>query len=111
LAANVVSLKDKENADHNDSIDDTMLLEILSIANGGASEGDIKSKIPRLAKEPNLFNEFIGQLLKSELLGVDDSVSNKFITTDKGLTFLEGYERVAAGSEKTYPPKGLLHAP
>jgi predicted transcriptional regulator len=49
--------------------------------------------------------------LRSELLGFDDTDSDKFMTTDKGLEFLEGYERVATGSAKKEPPKGLLHAP
>jgi predicted transcriptional regulator len=113
-----VSLNNKHDADNNDaintytnnrSVDDRIVLGILSTANGGASEEQIKSQIPALASDGNLLRQYIDLLIRSELLGLNDTMSNQYVTTAKGLRFLEAYERVGAGSDKKEPPKGFLH--
>jgi predicted transcriptional regulator len=92
-------------------IDDNVVLQILSIANGGASENDIKSGIESLASDANLLEGYLEHLMNSGLIGYDDSGAKPrvYITTDNGLRFLKSYERVETGAARHEPPKGLLH--
>jgi predicted transcriptional regulator len=91
--------------------DDNVLLQILSIANGGASENDIKSRIKSLASDTQLLESYLEHLMDSGLIGYDDDRSEPrvYITTDEGLRFLKSFERVETGADRHEPPKGLLH--
>jgi predicted transcriptional regulator len=91
--------------------DDNVILQILSIANGGASENDIKSRIKSLASDTQLLESYLEHLMDSGLIGYDDDRSEPrvYITTDEGLRFLKSFERVETGADRHEPPKGLLH--
>ena len=91
--------------------DDDVVLQILSIANGGASENDIKSRIKSLASDTQLLESYLEHLMDSGLIGYDDDRSEPrvYITTDEGLRFLKSFERVEIGADRHEPPKGLVH--
>jgi predicted transcriptional regulator len=91
--------------------DDNVVLQILSIANGGASENDIKSQIKSLASDTKLLESYLEHLMDSGLIGYEDDgkESRVYITTDEGLRFLKSFERVETGADRHEPPKGLLH--
>ena len=91
--------------------DDNVVLQILSIANGGASENDIKSQIKSLASDTKLLESYLEHLMDSGLIGYEDDKreSRVYITTDEGLRFLKSFERVETGADRHEPPKGLLH--
>jgi predicted transcriptional regulator len=90
--------------------DDNVVLQILSIANGGASENDIKTQIKSLASDTNLLKTYIEHLMDSGLIGYDDrGKSRVYITTEEGIRFLKSFERVETGAARHDPPKGLLH--
>ena len=92
-------------------VDDNVVLQILSIANGGASENDIKSQIKSLESDTKLLKGYLEHLMDSGLIGYDDRGAEPrvYVTTDEGLRFLESFERVQAGADRHEPPKGLLH--
>ena len=92
-----------------DLLNDDIVLQILSIANGGASISEIRSRITNPPQQDVLLNEYLAQLIKSGLIGYDDKDSNIYTTTDEGLRFLESYERVNTGTADHEPPKGLFH--
>jgi predicted transcriptional regulator len=75
--------------------DDKIVLQILSIANGGASEHEIKSQITSLAMadDNKLLNEYVEHLMKSHLIGYDHRTPHVYRTTNKGLRFLESHKR------------------
>jgi predicted transcriptional regulator len=75
--------------------DDKIVLQILSIANDGASEHEIKSQITSLASadDNKLLNEYVEHLMKSHLIGYDHRAPHVYRTTNKGLRFLESYKR------------------
>jgi predicted transcriptional regulator len=92
--------------------DDDVVLQILSIANGGASENDIKSRIKSLAaSDTKLLQSYLEHLMDSGLIGYNDERTEPrvYITTDEGLRFLKSFERVETGADRHEPPKGLLH--
>ena len=91
--------------------DDDVVLQILSAANGGAAENDIKSRIKSLASDSKLLESYLEHLMDSGLIGYDDDRSEPrvYITTDEGLRFLKSFERVETGADRHEPPKGLLH--
>jgi predicted transcriptional regulator len=91
--------------------DDNVVLQILSIANGGASENDIKSQIKSLASDTKLLESYLEHLMDSGLIGYEDDRREPrvYITTDEGLRFLKSFERVETGADRHEPPKGLLH--
>ena len=92
--------------------DDDVVLQILLVANGGASENDIKSQIKSLAaSDTKLLESYLEHLMDSGLIGYNDDRSEPrvYITTDEGLRFLKSFERVETGADRHEPPKGLLH--
>ena len=91
--------------------DDNIALQILSTANGGASENDIKSQIKSLASDIKLLESYLEHLMDTGLIGYNDDRSEPrvYITTDEGLRFLKSFERVETGADRHEPPKGLLH--
>jgi predicted transcriptional regulator len=103
--------EDEKNSKRIIRIDDNVVSQILSIANGGASENDIKSRIESLASDTNLLEGYLEHLMTSGLIGYDDSGAKArvYITTDKGLRFLKSFERIETGADRHEPPKGLLH--
>ena|SRR5579884_1501073 len=91
----------------NDVLDNDVLLEILSIANGGASLSEIKSRITKL-KPGVLLSKYLDHSIQSNLLGYDDQDPTIYTTTEEGLRFLESYERVETGTADKQPPEGLF---
>lgn len=92
--------------------DDDVVLQILSVANGGASENNIKSQIKSLESDTKLLESYLEHLMDSGLIGYDDdnrSEPRVYITTDEGLRFLKSFERIETGADRHEPPKGLLH--
>jgi predicted transcriptional regulator len=91
--------------------DNNIVLQILSIANGGASESEIKSKITNLRSSDNdkLLTEYLKHLIKSGFIGYDDTDPHVYKTTEEGLRFLESYERIETGTDHHEPPKGMFH--
>ncbi|MDQ3873567.1 MAG: hypothetical protein M3258_08170 [Thermoproteota archaeon] len=92
--------------------DDNIALQILSTANGGASENDIKSQIKSLASDTKLLQAYLEHLMDSGLIGYNDDRGGEarvYITTEKGIRFLKSLERVETGTAHHEPPKGLLH--
>ena len=91
--------------------DDNIVSQILSIANGGASESEIKSKITnfRSGNNDELLAEYLEHLIKNGFIGYDDTDPHVYRTTDEGLRFLESYERIGAGTDHHEPPKGMFH--
>jgi len=104
--------EDEKNGKRLLKIDDNVVLQILSIANGGASENDIRSGIKSLESDAILLKSYLEHLMDSGLIGYDDDRGTKprvYITTDKGLRFLKSFERIETGADRHEPPKGLLH--
>jgi predicted transcriptional regulator len=91
--------------------DDDVVLQILSIANGGAAENDIKSQIKSLSSDTKLLESYLEHLTDTGLIGYNDERTEPrvYITTDEGLRFLKSFERVETGADRHEPPKGLLH--
>ena len=90
--------------------DDNIALQILSIANGGASENEIKSQIKSPASDTKLLEAYLEHLMDSGLIGYDDSGELRvYITTDEGIRFLKSLERIDTGAARHEEPKGLLH--
>ena len=91
--------------------DYNIVSQILSIANGGASESEIKSKITnfRSGNNDELLAEYLEHLIKNGFIGYDDTDPHVYRTTDEGLRFLESYERIGAGTDHHEPPKGMFH--
>ncbi len=93
-------------------VDNNVVLQLLSVANGGASEKEIKSKIKSLESDTKLLKGYLEHLMDSGLIGYDDdrgAESRIYVTTDEGLRFLKSYERIETGADRHEPPKGLLH--
>ena len=93
-------------------VDNNIVLQVLSVANGGASENDIKSKIKSLESDAKLLKGYLEHLMDSGLIGYDEdrgAKSRVYVTTDEGLRFLKSYERIEMGADRHEPPKGLLH--
>ena len=92
-------------------VDNNVVVQVLSVANGGASENEIKSKIKSLESDTKLLKGYLEHLMDSGLIGYDDRGAEPpvYITTDEGLRFLESYERIETGADRHEPPKGLLH--
>jgi predicted transcriptional regulator len=93
-------------------VDNNIVLQVLSAANGGASENDIKSKINSLESDTKLLKGYLEHLMDSGLIGYDDNRGGEprvYLTTDDGLRFLKSYERIEMGADRHEPPKGLLH--
>ena len=91
--------------------DDNVVLQILSIANGGASENDIKSQIKSLASDTKLLESYLERLMDSGLIGYENNRGENrvYVTTDEGLRFLKSFEKVEMGADRHEPPKGLRH--
>jgi predicted transcriptional regulator len=102
---------DQKSAKRIVKVDDNVVLQVLSVANGGASENDIKSQIKSLESDTKLLKGYLEHLMGSGLIGYDDRGAEPrvYITTDDGLRFLKSYERVETGADRHEPPKGLLH--
>jgi predicted transcriptional regulator len=102
---------DQKSAKRIVKVDDNVVLQVLSVANGGASENDIKSQIKSLESDTKLLKGYLEHLMGSGLIGYDDRGAEPrvYITTDEGLRFLKSYERVETGADRHEPPKGLLH--
>lgn len=106
-----VNNDDEKGAKRIVKVDDNVVLQVLSVANGGASENDIKSQIKSLESDTRLLKGYLEHLMDSGLIGYDDKGGGPlvYITTDDGLRFLKSYERVETGADRHEPPKGLLH--
>ncbi len=103
---------DEKSAKRIVKVDDNVVLQVLSVANGGASENDIKSQIKSLESDTKLLKGYLEHLMDSGLIGYDDKGGAEtpvYITTDDGLRFLKSYERIETGADRHEPPKGLLH--
>jgi predicted transcriptional regulator len=93
-------------------VDNNVVLQVLSVANGGASENEIKSKIKSLESDTKLLKGYLEHLMDSGLIGYNDDREAEprvYVTTDNGLRFLKSFERVETGADRHEPPKGLLH--
>ena len=93
-------------------VDNNIVIQVLSVANGGASENDIKSKIKSLESDTKLLKGYLEHLMDSGLIGYDEDRGAElrvYVTTDQGLRFLKSYERIEMGADHHEPPKGLLH--
>ena len=109
---NVNNNDDEKGAKRIVKVDDNVVLQVLSVANGGASENDIKSQIKSLESDTKLLKGYLEHLMNSGLIGYDEDrgvKSRVYVTTDQGLRFLKSYERVETGADRHEPPKGLLH--
>ena len=108
---NVNDDKDEKGAKRIVKVDNNIVLQVLSVANGGASENDIKSRIKSFESDTKLLKGYLEHLMDSGLIGYDDKGAQPpvYITTDEGLRFLKSYERVETGADRHEPPKGLLH--
>ena len=109
---NVNNNDDEKGAKRIVKVDDNVVLQVLSVANGGASENDIKSQIKSLESDTKLLKGYLEHLMNSGLIGYDDDRGAEtpvYITTDEGLRFLKSYERIQTGADRHEPPKGLLH--
>jgi predicted transcriptional regulator len=108
---NVNNNDDEKGAKRIVKVDDNVVLQVLSVANGGASENDIKSQIKSLESDTKLLKGYLEHLMTSGLIGYDDRGAETpvYITTDEGLRFLKSYERIQTGADLHEPPKGLLH--
>jgi predicted transcriptional regulator len=109
---NVDDDKDEKGTKRIVKVDDNIVLQVLSVANGGVSENEIKSKIKSLKSDTKLLKGYLEHLMGSGLIGYDDdrgAKSRVYVTTDQGLRFLKSYERIETGADRHEPPKGLLH--
>ena len=109
---NVNDDKDEQGAKRIVKVDNNIVLQVLSVANGGASENDIKSKIKSLESDTKLLKGYLEHLMDSGLIGYDDDRGAEprvYLTTDEGLRFLKSYERIETGADRHEPPKGLFH--
>jgi predicted transcriptional regulator len=103
---------DEKGAKRKIRVDDNVVLQVLSVANGGASENDIKSQIKSLESDIKLLKGYLEHLMDSGLIGYNEDRGTErrvYVTTDEGLRFLESYERIETGADRHEPPKGLLH--
>jgi predicted transcriptional regulator len=104
--------KDEKGAKRIVEVDNNVVLQVLSAANGGASENEIKSQIKSFESDTKLLKGYLEHLMDSGLIGYDDDRGAEprvYVTTDEGLRFLKSYERVETGTDRHEPPKGLLH--
>jgi predicted transcriptional regulator len=104
--------KEEKGAKRKVNVDNNIVLQVLSIANGGASENEIKSQIKSFESDTKLLKGYLEHLMDSGLIGYDDDRGAEplvYVTTDEGLRFLKSYERVEMGADRHEPPKGLLH--
>jgi predicted transcriptional regulator len=109
---NVNDDNDEKGAKRIVKVDNNVVLQVLSVANGGASENEIKSQIKSFESDTQLLKGYLEQLMDSGLIGYDDDRGAEprvYVTTDDGLRFLKSYERVEMGADRHEPPKGLLH--
>jgi predicted transcriptional regulator len=109
---NVNDNNDEKGAKRIVKVDNNVVLQVLSVANGGASENEIKSQIKSFESDTQLLKGYLEKLMDSGLIGyVDDRGAEPrvYVTTDDGLRFLKSYERVEMGADRHEPPKGLLH--
>src|SRR5215212_4680793 len=109
---NVNDDKDEKGAKIKVKVDNNVVLQVLSVANGGASENEIKSKIKSFESDTKLLKGYFEHLMDSGLIGYNDDRGAKpriYVTTDEGLRFLKSYERIETGADRHEPPKGLLH--
>ena len=109
---NVNDDKDETGAKRIVKVDNNIVLQVLSAANGGASENEIKSKIKSFESDTKLLKGYLEHLMDSGLIGYHDNRGAEpwiYVTTDEGLRFLKSYERVETGADRHEPPKGLLH--
>lgn len=106
-------IPDKENGNKNNNskrrseLNESIVLQILSAANGGATEIEIKTHTDIGSDE--LLREYLDHLIKNGLVGYYDRSPSVYRTTDKGLRFLESLESVETGGANHKPPKGLFH--
>jgi predicted transcriptional regulator len=103
---------DEKGAKRIEKVDNNVVIQVLSVTNGGASENEIKSKIKSLESDTKLLKGYLEHLMDSGLIGYDDDRGAEppvYITTDDGLRFLKSYERIELGADRHEPPKGLLH--
>jgi predicted transcriptional regulator len=104
--------KEEKGAKRKVNVDNNVVLQVLSAANGGASENEIKSQIKSFESDTKLLKGYLEHLMDSGLIGYDDDRGAEprvYVTTDEGLRFLKSYERVETGADRHEPPKGLLH--
>jgi predicted transcriptional regulator len=104
--------KEEKGAKRKVKVDNNVVLQVLSAANGGASENEIKSQIKSFESDTKLLKGYLEHLMDSGLIGYDDDRGAEprvYVTTDEGLRFLKSYERVQTGTDHHEPPKGLLH--
>jgi predicted transcriptional regulator len=109
---NVNDDNDEKGAKRIVKVDNNVVLQVLSVANGGASENEIKSQIKSFESDTQLLKGYLEQLMDSGLIGYDDDRGAEprvYVTTDDGLRFLKSYERVEMGGDRHEPLKGLLH--
>jgi predicted transcriptional regulator len=104
--------KEEKGAKRKVNVDNNVVLQVLSAANGGASENEIKSQIKSFESDTKLLKGYLEHLMDSGLIGYDDDRGAEprvYVTTDEGLRFLKSYERIQTGADHHEPPKGLLH--
>jgi predicted transcriptional regulator len=104
--------KEEKGAKRIVKVDNNIVLQVLSVANGGASENEIKSQIKSFESDTKLLKGYLEHLMDSGLIGYDDDRGAEprvYVTTDEGLRFLKSYERIETGADRHEPPKGLLH--
>ena len=110
---NVNDDNDEKGAKRIVKVDNNVVLQVLSVANGGASENEIKSQIKSFESDTNLLKGYLEQLMDSGLIGYDDddrgAEPRVYVTTDDGLRFLKSYDRIETGADRHEPPKGLPH--
>jgi predicted transcriptional regulator len=109
---NVNDDKDENGAKRIVKVDNNVVLQVLSAANGGASENEMKSKIKSFESDTKLLKGYLEHLMESGLIGYDDDRGAEprvYVTTDEGLRFLKSYERIETGTDRHEPLKGLLH--
>jgi predicted transcriptional regulator len=109
---NVNDDKDEKGAKRKVKVDNNVVLQVLSAANGGASENEIKSKIKSFESDTKLLKGYLEHLMNSGLIGYDDDRGAEprvYLTTEEGFRFLKSYERIETGADRHEPPKGLLH--
>jgi predicted transcriptional regulator len=109
---NINDDKDENGAKRIVKVDNNVVLQVLSAANGGASENEMKSKIKSFESDTKLLKGYLEHLTESGLIGYDDDRGAEprvYVTTDEGLRFLKSYERIELGADRHEPPKGLLH--
>ena len=90
LASQLIELKILTNRSRTE-----IVVQILEAANGNEeSDGITRTKIMyKVSLENVQLNEYLALLIENGLLHYDSAMS-KFKTTEKGLTFLQGYNQI-----------------